>query len=236
MYNWKLPNITSNKNMFGAHAPSQYNLNTPNKNILSQPEIVFGPKNIQLSQPQYNICSYNRTSQKNTEGYIYIICQENSQQDIYKIGKSVNKNNTISIYKRGGEIKKKFYPVLNHLNEIEAIILNILAPYRLQDESISNQNYLTKVVRMDIEILKHIIDTVTTVVKFKKLSKTTLCHSVNTLSKHRDDIPYYIWNAVCIKLDTVYPYIMDVPMDIDHQQNNFDKYYFDNFIDNIISV
>ena len=89
-----------------------------------------------------------------SSGYIYIMKRDDSTNH-YKIGQTYNSTNTRRCYERSGNVKMKFYEVeFFKMNLIEALILNILIPYRIQK---TNSNCLTEVVIFEINLLKDLL-------------------------------------------------------------------------------
>ena len=91
-------------------------INTPNLRKTSDEvllKLIKGVEKNKFDKKDYFLAMYSLINYILIYLFLFglVILSPNSlisfPQDIYKIGKSVNKNNTISIYKRGGEIKKK---------------------------------------------------------------------------------------------------------------------------------
>jgi len=116
----------------------------------------------------------------------------------YKIGQTQNFVNTRRCYERSGNVKMKFYEVdFFKMNVIEALILNILIPYRIKK---TDSNCLTEVVIFEIKLLKIIIKWCIDNIYLYDLTNIKRCASINTMTDHRNAIDKYIWTDLCCYL------------------------------------
>ena len=189
-----------------------------------QPSINYIP-NIQPSinyipniQPSVNYI----TNVQPTIGYIYIMHRIGTSSNVFKVGKTINQQTTKSGYERSGNVNMLWCPVkIEHMDNAEKIILNIFAPYRTK-KTVSH--HLLEEIKMSVDVLKIVIEwCVNNIDRFDMLALSR-CASVNTITKHRDNLHPLMWTELCDKVisDTGinYPF----PMLISEHDNDYYAY------------
>lgn len=172
--------------------------------------------------------------QKIDKGFIYVIRQEFSPKGIYKVGKTKNMKSTLRAYQRQGNVIQDHIEIPNHLGYVEALILNICAPYRTlrpDNRKISEQVQLP--FKLIVAIVKWVYKRV--IKHGKEINYLPVCRSIKTIGDHRKKIPLKVWHLLCDYLDKFHSGIVNVPMDIsvDEEQDEKSKMSckdFDHFV------
>ena len=165
--------------------------------------------------------------------YIYIIRDANEQKNIYKIGKTTNKDKTIKSFTSKYPIRKAFRPVDRSLSDyVLNMILTILGPFRT---FLKDGKNLDNAVEMEKNILLAIIEQIIArandhkyEVRLNYIPKN-IASSINCRKK----IPKIYWHQFCENINRIFPNQMPIPMDIDDEPKIlFDNSNFDQFIYN----
>ena len=193
------------------------------------------------------------------KGDIYIMHKYGCNQTLNKIGMTKNKKATLHTYGRCGNIYINFYPVDDHLSQVEAAILNLLIPYRtkrnndtvltnysytgiaiLGTNSKSNNKSLTEEVNLDTHILDSIIKICIDYSNFidKNIS---VCRSITT-TNHRKIMDALFLTHCCIYLIDKFNVNMASPMEICDSEtiSHFSCHYtiddFDKIMNTIVPI
>ena len=175
----------------------------------------------------------NYMSKMCSTSYIYIIRNKNDSSNIYKIGKTTNKDKTIKTFTTKYPIRKAFRPVDKSLADyVLHLILTILGPYRL---FLKNSKYLDNAIIIDKKVLLFVIEWIInrTVVHKYEFRINYIPKTVASVLINRKKIPETYWHKFCENIEEFFPGIMLIPMDIDyHPQILCNVSNFDDFIVN----
>lgn len=127
-------------------------------------------------------------------GFLYI----GYNQSFTKLGKTINKKQTISTYSRLTEISSEFYECKN-INIGEAILLNLLGPYRLSRLYSYDKDFISEEIdkRLNICFLKFIIKHICTYLDTNIIIDIPVSRSKNTFNRYRKLIPIDYIHILC---------------------------------------
>jgi hypothetical protein len=168
----------------------------------------------------------------NKTSYIYIIKNRNEQKNVYKIGKTTNKEKTVKNFTSKYPIRKAFRPVDRSLSDyVLNMVLTILGPYRT---FLKDGRNLDNAVEIEKNVLLAIIEQIIArandhkyEVRLNYIPKN-IASSINCRKK----IPKIYWHQFCENINRIFPNQMPIPMDIDDEpkilfnDSNFDHFIF----------
>ena len=164
-------------------------------------------------------------------GYIYMLRESSSSPGEYKVVKCTNFEKTLQTYGRIGNIKQASWKIYQYVDYIEALIMNILAPYRIVR---CDKIKLSEKVKLEKCLLQFIIGWVINHVNYFgiEIEKIPIIRSVNTIKIHRCLITGKIWDSLYDDLSQ--HFLGDSAMEIDKENMYYNKDDFDELMSRII--